>query len=57
MRTVYDVTVWNNMNGDVVLVRCDISDDELDELRSFYEDEPFCEVVIDAEREEHEDDE
>jgi hypothetical protein len=42
----YDVTVWNDATGDVVKTLYDASDDEVDEVRERYEDEPFHTVVV-----------
>lgn len=48
----YEVTVWNQANGDVERKFWDITENELDELRDQYEDEPWLDVVIDREWEE-----
>lgn len=48
----YEVTVWNQTNGDVERKFWDITENELDELRDQYEDEPWLDVVIDREWEE-----
>ena len=48
----YEVTVWNQTNGDVERKCWDITENELDELRDQYEDEPWLDVVIDREWEE-----
>lgn len=48
----YEVTVWNQTNGDVERKCWDITENELDELRDQYEDEPGLDVVIDREWEE-----
>lgn len=48
----YEVTVWNQTNGDVERKCWDITERELDELRDQYEDEPWLDVVIDREWEE-----
>lgn len=45
----YEVTVWNQSNGDVEAYRREATEEELAQLQEWYEDEPFCEVVIDNE--------
>lgn len=55
VRTHYEVTVWNQSNGDIEKYLSDATEEEVNELRDFYEDEPWCEVVIDREWEEIDD--
>jgi hypothetical protein len=45
----YEISVWNNVEGDVVQKLWDASQDDYDALLEQYEDEPFYEVVIDRE--------
>ena len=45
----YEITVWNQSNGDVVAYRRDATEEELEQMQEWYEDEPFHEVVIDNE--------
>lgn len=56
VRTHYEVTVWNQTNGDIEKYVRDATEEELNELYDYYEDEPYCEVVIDREWEEVEND-
>lgn len=56
MGTRYEVTVWNNTNGDIEKYFSDVSDDELEDIRESYSDEPWLEVVIDKEWDEADDD-
>ncbi|MDB6036041.1 MAG: hypothetical protein JWM16_6379 [Verrucomicrobiales bacterium] len=53
----YEITVWNNTNGDVEKYVADADEKRLAELRDYYEDQPWCEVIIDREWEEEDDDE
>lgn len=48
----FEVTVWNQTNGDIEDHIKDATEEELSELREWYEDEPWCVVVIDREWEE-----
>lgn len=48
----YEVTVWNNINGDVEKYERDCSEERLQELRDWYAYEPWLEVVIDRSWEE-----
>ena len=48
----YEVTVWNQTNGDVERKLWNATDEDVEELRERYEDEPWCEIVIDREWEE-----
>lgn len=48
----YEVTVWNQTNGDIEKYCSDITEQELTDLRDYYEDEPWLDVVIDREWEE-----
>ncbi len=48
----YEVTVWNQTNGDIEKYISDATEDELQECRDYFENEPWCEVVIDREWEE-----
>ena len=48
----YEVTVWNQSNGDIMRYVSDATEAELDELRNYYDDEPWAAVVIDREWEE-----
>lgn len=45
----FEVTVWNQTNGDIEAKLWDASEEELDALRERFEDQPWCEVVIDRE--------
>lgn len=45
----YEVTVWNQTNGDIERKVWDATEEELEELREWYEDEPWLEIVIDRE--------
>jgi hypothetical protein len=51
----YEVTVWNQTNGNVEKYLSDATEEELEECRSYFEDEPWCEVVIDRSWEEEAD--
>lgn len=53
----YEVTVWNQTNGDVEKYERDCSEERLKEIQDWYEDEPWMDVVIDREWEETVDDE
>ena len=45
----YEITVWNQTNGDVERYVREATEAEFAEIRQWYEDEPYCEVVIDSE--------
>jgi hypothetical protein len=45
----FEISVWNNVEGDVIKKLWDASQDDYDALLEQYEDEPFYEVVIDRE--------
>lgn len=45
----YEVTVWNQTNGDVVRKVWQATESELDELRAWHADEPWLDIVIDRE--------
>jgi hypothetical protein len=45
----FEISVWNNVEGDVVKKLWDACQDDYDALLEQYEDEPFYEVVIDRE--------
>lgn len=45
----FELSVWDNINGDVVKKLWDASEEEYDALVEQYEDEPGHEVVIDRE--------
>lgn len=55
MVTHYEISVWNNVEGDLVKKLWDASQAELDHLEEYYADEPFYQVVIDREWEEEDD--
>lgn len=55
MVTHYEISVWNNVEGDLVKKLWDASQAELDELEEKYRDEPFYQIVIDREWEEEDD--
>jgi hypothetical protein len=42
----YEVTVWNDSNGDIVKKLWEATEDEVDDIRERYEDEPFHSVVV-----------
>lgn len=50
--TRYEISVWNNITGDVVRKLWDADQNELDAICHQYDDEPGHEVVIDEEWEE-----
>lgn len=54
MITLYEVTVYNITNGDVEQYLPEATQEELDSLRDWYEDEPWFEIIIDREWEEEE---
>lgn len=54
---LYEVTVWNQTNGNVEKYISEATEEELQECRDYFEDEPWCEVVIDREWEAPLDDE
>jgi len=43
----YEVTVWNQSNGDIEKYISNATEEELEECRAYFEEEPWCEVVID----------
>lgn len=55
MRTLYEVSVWNNTNGDIEKYVSEATEEELAEIQEYFEDEPWCQVVIDREWEEEDD--
>lgn len=48
----YEISVWNNVEGDLVKKVWDGTEEELREIEEYYEDEPFYQVIIDREWEE-----
>lgn len=52
METRYEVTVWNNTNGDIEKYIAEATEEQLQECRDWFADEPWLEVVIDREWEE-----
>jgi hypothetical protein len=48
----YEVSVWDNVNGDVVKYVRECDEDELSELEDWYNDDGIHQVVIDREWEE-----
>jgi hypothetical protein len=48
----YEISVWDNTDGTVVKYLPDATGRELDDLRDWYSDRPWLEVVIDREWEE-----
>jgi len=45
----FEISVWNNSNGDLVRKTWDATEADLDEIEEFYLDEPFMVIVIDRE--------
>lgn len=45
----YEVTVWNQTNGNVERKLWDATEEDLEAVHDEFEDEPWCEVVIDRE--------
>jgi hypothetical protein len=43
---VFDVTVWNLMDGDIVKKGWSLSPAEVAEIEEQFEDEPMCQVQI-----------
>lgn len=56
MITHYEITVFNQLNGDIERYLRDATQEELDELIEWFAEEPWCEVVIDHQWEEPDDD-
>jgi hypothetical protein len=48
----YEVTVFNQSNGDIEKYISNATEEELQECRDYFSDEPWCEVVIDRSWEE-----
>lgn len=42
----FEVTVWDTMEGDIVLKRWDATQSEVDQIEEQYRDEPFREVQV-----------
>lgn len=42
----FEVTVWDMMEGDIVLKRWDATQSEVDQIEEQYRDEPFREVQV-----------
>lgn len=55
--TRYEITVWNQTNGDVEKFVRSATQAELEEIEDRYGDDPIFEVVIDSEWEAEIDDE
>lgn len=55
-RTMYEITVWDIFEGDVLKKCWEADEDELSEIEEQYSDEPGVQVVIDREWEEDIDD-
>lgn len=52
----YEVSVWNIVEGDHVKKLWEATEKELDDLREWYDDDPFYQVVVDREWEVEDDD-
>ena len=57
MEPRYEISVWNNTNGDHVRKLWEATEADYQALLEQYEDEPFFEVVIDRQWEVRADDE
>lgn len=43
---IYEVTVWNLQNGDIIKKVWEATEEELCEIEEQYRDEPFCNIQI-----------